>query len=53
MEGHAKISTFEVMKMDPLTKLILEEMIDGKVTSLSAISCGYPILSVVGTTAKG
>ena len=30
MEGHAKISTFEAMKMDPLTKPILKEMIDGK-----------------------
>ena len=30
MEGHAKISTFEAMKTDPLTKPILKEMIDGK-----------------------
>ena len=30
MERHAKISTFEAMKKDPLTKPILEEMIDGK-----------------------
>ena len=28
MEGHAKISTFEAMKTDPLTKPILKEMID-------------------------
>ena len=30
MEGHARISTFEAMKMDPLTRPILKEMIDGK-----------------------
>ena len=28
MEGHAKISTFEAMNTDPLTKPILKEMID-------------------------
>lgn len=30
MEGHAKISTFEAMKTDPLTQPILKEMTDGK-----------------------
>ena len=36
MEGHAKISTFEAMKTDPLTKPILKEMIDGKGVGLAA-----------------
>ncbi len=30
MEGHAKISTFEAMRTDPLTKPILKEMVDEK-----------------------
>ena len=30
MEGHAKISTFEAMSTDPLTKPILKEMVDEK-----------------------
>jgi len=29
MEGHAKISTFEAMKQDPVTRLIYREMVDG------------------------
>ena len=32
MEGHARVSTFEAMKMDPLTRPILKEMIDEKGT---------------------
>ena len=28
MEGHAKISTFEAMKMDPVTKPIYKQMVD-------------------------
>ena len=28
MEGHAKISTFEAMKMDPVTKPIYTQMVD-------------------------
>ena len=28
MEGHAKISTFEAMKLDPVTKPIYKEMVD-------------------------
>jgi hypothetical protein len=32
MEGHAKTSTFEAMKMDPLTQPILKEMVDEKGT---------------------
>jgi len=32
MEGHARVSTFEAMKMDPLTRPILKEMIDKKGT---------------------
>ena len=30
MEGHAKISTFEAMRTDPLTKPILKEMVEEK-----------------------
>ena len=30
MEGHAKISTFEAMRTDPLTKPVLKEMVDEK-----------------------
>ena len=32
MEGHANISTFEAMSTDPLTKPVLEEMVDEKGT---------------------
>ena len=28
MEGHAKINTFEAMKLDPVTKPIYQEMVD-------------------------
>ena len=34
MEGHARVSTFEAMKMDPLTRPILKEMIDKKGNSV-------------------
>ena len=30
MEGHAKISTFEALKMDPVTKPIYKQMVDSK-----------------------
>ena len=30
MEGHAKISTFEAMKVDPVTKPIYKQMVDSK-----------------------
>ena len=30
MEGHAKISTFEAMKMDPVTKPIYKQMVENQ-----------------------
>ena len=35
MEGHAKISTFEAMKLDPVTKPIYKEMVDASGNSVT------------------
>ncbi|NBQ03333.1 MAG: DUF4976 domain-containing protein, partial [Opitutae bacterium] len=38
MEGHAKISTFEAMKLDPVTKPIYKEMVDA---SGNPVTCDH------------
>jgi alpha-galactosidase len=42
MEGHAKISTFEAMKLDPVTKPIYKEMVDA---SGNPVTCDHVWIS--------
>ena len=43
MEGHAKISTFEAMKLDPVTKPIYKKMVDASGNPVTCDVSGFPI----------